>query len=73
MNELLAFSRQLSVASSLEMLSAEIAQRAVKILQISYCRVLVRSADRSLECVAEYDRQAAFWGSGLEQGRFRRQ
>jgi putative nucleotidyltransferase with HDIG domain len=60
MNELLAFSRQLSVASSLEMLSAEIAQRAVKILQISYCRVLVRSADRSLECVAEYDRQSGF-------------
>ena len=64
MNELLAFSRQLSVASSLEMLAAEIAQRAVKILQINYCRVLVRSADHSLECVAEYNRLAAFGSSG---------
>jgi len=67
MNELLAFSRQLSVASSLEALAAEIAQRAVDILQISYCQVLVNSADRSLVCKAEFDRRGVSEGAGLKR------
>lgn len=67
MNDLLAFSRQLSVASSLEMLTAEIAQRAVEILHVSYSRVLVCAADHSLECKAEYDCQAAFGVPGSKK------
>ena len=58
LNELLVFSRQLSVASTLETLSAEIAQGAVDILQATYSRVLVLQPDRSMSCTASFDRRA---------------
>lgn len=55
MKELLGFSRSLSVASSLDVLAAEIARRAVEILQVSYCRVLLNTPDQLLVCLATYD------------------
>ena len=58
LNELLVFSRQLSVASSLETLSAEIAQGAVDILQATYSRVMVLQPDHSMACTASFDRRS---------------
>jgi len=55
MKELLGFSRTLSVASSLDVLAAEIAKRAVEILRVTYCRVLVTTPNHALSCVATYD------------------
>ncbi len=57
LNELLAFSRQLSVASTLEDLSAEIAQGAVDILQATYSRVMVLQPDHTMTCAASFDRR----------------
>ena len=58
LNELLVFSRQLSVASSLEALSADIAQGAVDILQATYSRVMVLQPDRTITCIASFDRRS---------------
>ena len=57
-NELLVFSRQLSVASSLETFSAEIAQGAVDILQATYSRVMVLQPDHSITCTGSFDRRS---------------
>jgi len=54
-NELLKFSRQLSVTSSLEVLAPEIARGAVDILQASFSRVLVMLPNHTLVCVAYYE------------------
>ena len=58
LNELLVFSRQLSVASSLEALSAEIAQGAVDILQATYSQVMVLQPDHTMSCTASFDRRS---------------
>lgn len=55
MKELLGFSRSLSVASSLDILAAEIARRAVEILRVTYCRVLLSTPNYTLTCLATYD------------------
>lgn len=54
-NELLKFSRQLSVTSSLEVLAPEIARGAVDILQASYSRVLIMLPNHTLVCMASYE------------------
>lgn len=65
LNELLIFSRQLSVASSLETLCAEIAQGAVDILQATYSRVMIMQPDHSMTCTASFDRRSGGSSSAM--------
>jgi putative nucleotidyltransferase with HDIG domain len=56
LNELLVFSRQLSVISSIDVLAPEIARGAVEILRASFSKVLVSFPNHTLVCMAMYDR-----------------
>lgn len=60
LNELLVFSRQLSINSSLEALAPEIARGAVEILRTSFSRVMVLMPNHALACMASFDRQKGF-------------
>lgn len=65
LNELLAFSRQLSIASTVEELSAEIAQRAAEFLQATFSAVLMALPNHTLECTALVDHRDV---TSMDQG-----